>query len=731
MAGRRRIYTFTKPWSSAKKISGPADRPIFFPAVALGAAAIVTQFVFLREFLSVFYGNELILGTILALWMIITGLGSMIGKRIEHISLGVIFFSLGITPLISIFFLRFIRHLIFDPGVMVNFGTFLASSAILLFPFCFIAGFTFPRLSQLSSGRRGENTIPRVYSWEALGSVIGGIVFSSILINHLSSFQILSLMAITNFLIAFAFSIREKRLAIIFLSLLCFVTGALSLIYCDLEAITRQYLFPREKLLFFKDTPYGQVTVTDRQGQINFYENGILLFSSPDYVYLEESVHYAMVRHRQPRRILVISGGFTGLTEEIMKYKSVRQVDYIELNPALTELGKVFTPKLEDPRIHVINKDARIFIKDSHQTYDVVLINLPDPQTAQINRFYTDEFFQELKSSLDRHSIVSLSLSSSADYLSKEARAFKGNIISTLKKNFTHVKVIPASKDFLLASDSPIEEKIIPLLEQKGIVNTYVNRHYIDEDLIMRRSQQIMTSVDKEVRINSDFYPLAYWRSLALWFSAFEWKPWWLLSIVILIPLFILFKSFNTISYGIFTAGLSASSLEVMILLSFQAIYGYVYQMLSIIITVFMAGLSVGALYRPNFGKWINHFACVQYGVALLSFLFFLLLMTKSIIPRSDIYPHLFFVSITFLVALLIGAQFSLASFLSPGHIVNRAAQLYGVDLIGAAIGAMLTSTLLVPVLGLPRTGLVISLLNIASGTLALWNKRNYTIQGG
>ncbi len=51
----------------------------------------------------------------------------------------------------------------------------------------------------------------------------------------------------------------------------------------------------------------------------------------------------------------------------------------------------------------------------------------------------------------------------------------------------------------------------------------------------------------------------------------------------------------NTITLGILTGGFAASSVEILLLISFQIIYGYVYFLTGVIISIFMAGLAFGA----------------------------------------------------------------------------------------------------------------------------------------
>ena len=75
-----------------------------------------------------------------------------------------------------------------------------------------------------------------------------------------------------------------------------------------------------------------------------------------------------------------------------------RAVDYVELDPLILELGKRYLPtNLADGRIRVINTDGRLFVKQTAEKYDVAIIDVPAPATAQLNRFYTAEFLAEVK----------------------------------------------------------------------------------------------------------------------------------------------------------------------------------------------------------------------------------------------------------------------------------------------------------------------------------------------
>ena len=706
------------------------EKPLALSIIALGITAIITQIILLREFLSVFYGNELVIGIILANWMTLTGCGSFLGRISEKIeketgSIIAAITLLGILPVVTVFLLRYLRNIVFDAGSMIGIIQILYSSFILLMPFCLVSGFAFTLFSHTISKKYQSNLIPNVYSLEALGSLIGGLTFSFVMAFFLETFQSLLLLMIFDFIVvlilSFKYGTRGTRIVVISVAVTFLFLASLF----NFDALTRKYLFYHQKILYFKDTPYGNLTITAQNEQKNFYENNVLLFSTNDPIMNEEAVHFAMIQRQASKKVLLISGGISGTMDEILKY-DVDKIDYVELNPFLTEIGKTYTPSLSDPKINVINKDARLFIKGTWESYDVALINLPDPNTAQVNRYYTEEFFKELKAKLNKDAVISIGLTSSADYLSEEARQLKSSILNTLKTSFRNVLVVAGMKDYFLASDGSLDIHIARMIGQRGIKNLYVNKYYLDDALLEQRNEFILGSLSGNAMVNRDFTPVSYYRQLILWLSYFEFNPWMVIVVSSLI-LFVILSKLTPITLGIFTGGFAASSIEIILLLAFQIIYGFAYRMLGIIITIFMAGLAAGSLYRHKItGADINAYIVVQFGIGLLSCALplYLLLINSSTLSIGVL--HLAFFLPTFIIAFLIGMEFSIASYLQKGTAASAASQLYGIDLIGSAIGALLVTAILIPLLGIMQVSFVIGGLSFVSAIIALFNRKRY-----
>ncbi len=353
--------------------------------IILGFTSTFTQIYLIREFLSVLYGNELVIGVVLACWMLLTGTGAYLGKLFKKIKgkLGFILFLqvlLAILPLLTVIKLDLWRSLAFPYGSMVGLTDILYASFLLQLPFCLINGFLFTAYTCLISEFSGENLTGFAYAVESIGSVLGGLLVNFILLWFLGTFQSLRVLLVINILSTFLFVwfICRKRELILFSIVSCIIVPLFFLI--DFVKLSQEWLYPQQEVVCNRSTPYGTVVVTKNSGQLNFFENGLLLFSSNNEIFNEEAVHYAMIQHPSPKKVLLISGGITGMMKEIQKYHPER-IDYLEFNPAITDIGKTFTTTLNDPVVRIYNEDARRFLKRDVGKFDVALINLPEPST--------------------------------------------------------------------------------------------------------------------------------------------------------------------------------------------------------------------------------------------------------------------------------------------------------------------------------------------------------------
>jgi len=679
-------------------------------ACALGFLAVVTQTVLLREFLSVTDGNELILGLVLACWMVLTGAGAFLARRSPanaEFRLHDRIVILSVLPLCTAIGLRAVKGLLFAPGTVPGLWETLLVSVILLAPFCFSAGHTFVRLAERFVHR--QSSIASAYGWEAAGSVVGGL--AGFLVTDTMAGNIPVLCGLVVFGAGFAIaSIRRDaaswlRAAVAVLLAVIAVAGS-----GTIDSSSRRWLFAGQEIMFARDTPYGSVVVAEHAGQRNLYENGLLLSSSGDIVGREEATHFAMVQRSRPREVLLVSGAASGILDEVLKYP-VRTVVYVELNGGIRAAAPFLGPPPDDARLKPKEGDVRTTLASAPGPYDVVLINTPDPTTAQTDRLFTLEFLRLARSCMTDSSVLALSLLPTVEYYGGRARLVASSVFGTLKSVFPYVVAIPGERNYLLASGAPLETGIAGLVEARKISTTAVNRYYIDDELLRSRSRSFVDGLDTLARPNTDLHPVAYFRQIAFWLESFgipaEYVGWGV-TILVLMG----FLGVSPVGRGVYAAGFAAAGVEVIVLLGYQCLYGFVYHSLWLVIGGFMGGLAAGS-------AWISRIsppAARRWFILGLLALACIALMSAGALEALVAAGRMEFPGMALLLGLIVlsggatGIVFGAGSMIETGGTHHVAGTLYSADLAGSALGSLAAAVFLVPMLGT----------SIAAGSMAI-----------
>ena len=474
----------------------------------------------------------------------------------------------------------------------------------------------------------------------------------------------------------------------------------------------RQIAFPGQEIIYFKDSPFGIFIITNQNGQKNYYENNVLISSTGDIITREESVHISMVQHKSPSNILVLSGITKGIIDEILKYP-VKSIDYVDINPEIIDIAKHYFKNDTVKQLNLTEKDPIRYLKLNKTKYDIVLINLPKPSTIHLNRFYTKEFFGLLKKNLTTDAIISLSVPSSSNYMNEEAKKFLSIIYATLKSEFQYVEIYPLNEDFLLASNASLSKKISEKISLSNIQNQYVNEYYFDDELLKIRSDKVYEQLSKNVALNLDFSPVFYQSQIKLWLSKFDIKYWIPAILIILFSGFFFIKA-GSVYKGVFAAGFTSTSVEIILLLVFQVVFGYVYAVAGIFIMIFMGGLALGSYYLPKYIS-INKrtFRKIQFGISFFAFLLPLIFLMVKNINLNDYLLFTIFTILLLVISVLTGGIFSLASKIIKEDYATIASNAYGLDLLGAATGALLFTIYLIPTLGFLWSVIIAGLFNL------------------
>ena len=742
-------------------MSGRASIGLRAILALIGFNAVVAQVVLMRGLLVLFYGNEVSLGIMLATWLLWTAAGSaLLGRLAVRHDARRVLASLQVLIALAfpatIFALRAGKSLLQPvPGEVAGPGVMLATSLAALAPFCMLSGALFAAGSRVYAAETASSTssaTSSVYLLEAAGSGAGGLLASLFLVRWLNPFEIAAVLALLNLMAACCLLTRgPRRLAMAGLLLVAalYTFPAASTL---LERVSLARLWQGFELLATRNSVYGNLAVAGTQGTRSLFENGLILFSVPDPAAAEEAVHYALLEHPRPLSLLLIGGGVNGSLAQALGHPSISRVDYVELDPAVLELTRRYFwgewPRLEaDPRVYVHNIDGRLFLKTTAQKFDVIIVNLPDPQTAQLNRFYTAEFFHEAADKLNPGGLLSFQLRAAEDYISPELGEFLRCINHTLREIFPETSAIPGETVHFFAARQPGvlaagPDELIARLRERNLHASYVREHYIPFRMMPDR----MLDLEQQIRprtstpINHDFVPIAYYFDVVLWSTRFNIAYRALFQsvarvsfrLVVGLAAVLLFalalagrivrphRRRQTVA-GVCVAamGFTLMAMEVLLLLAFQAIYGYVYQQLAIIIAAFMAGMALGSwwsLRQPDSGSirtlaWLQVLGAALPLVAYVLFLWFSQFRSG---PALVLISKLGFPAMACCCGLLGGFQFPIASrAFFAGSEARSVGAVYALDLVGACAGALLPSIYLIPIFGLLRTALLIGLVDL------------------
>jgi len=741
---------------------------ISFALLLMGFSTLLAQTLLVREFLISFYGNELIIGIILANWLILVASGSILASRycakISHPIL--VYTSLQALiawylPL-SVLIIRMTKNILgLGMGEGIGISPAIFSSFLILAPLCILLGAQFPFGCRIFTDffQRPLEAAGCVYILEALGFILAGPAITYLLITKLNSLQIAFLVGILNLSCAILLLKREvkpqvrKRATVflaVFLVLLLFIYFSFSekLHYLS---INKQYR--PQKILAYRNSLYANLVVTQTGKQYNFYSNGmpIITIPFPDIFSVEELAHLVCLSHKQPRNLLLISGGPGGLLKEILKHP-LQKVDYIEIDPTLIELTKKFSQQitaeeLNDPRLTIKYIDARRFVLLAKDKYDVIILNLPIPSTLQLNRFFTKEFFQKLKTILGKDGIFALRLPGSLSYISEAQRKLNASILNTLRDEFAFLRIIPGETNLYLAAKSNFTispEILISRMKERNIQARLISESYLRYRLSAHWLNWFNASMHniRQIKSNSDLLPAAVFYSVAYWNAQFSpgLNPFFrildklnlkiLFSSLCLIGLVFFFfqratSNFKKLSLGfaIASTGFTGMSVNLMLIFSYQSFYGFVFQHFALLITAFMAGLGLGswlvtrALYKIK--KEITFFAKIELALIIfcLSLVILLSYLDKS--PTQKL-SFIFFL-LSSLCGCLVGAEFPLANKIYGQEKQNysrSAGILYGLDLAGSWLATLLISIALVTLIGITKTCLFLAALKLISFVL-------------
>jgi spermidine synthase len=684
-----------------------------------GFTMLMVQVVFLREFSSLYFANELIVGVFLSFWMLFTGTGAFVVRffKIFRWNYAGIFPLLsGVTALLALWLLYAAKEWLVPGGTIAGLSDWLLTVALVTFIFCFPSGMIFTWFSAVLSNFSGSRQTGSVYIAEQAGSLMAGVLFYMVSSFWFNAFTTLTFLLGVNYFMALY----------LFMPIRCRISRGLALIGLFLLFalwFVPQYRIAREMVTkkslsgtFF--SPYGSIDILDNKGGPDFFEKGHFVSGELQSQEREELIHPALLLHDSPRHILLINVD-PGLIPEALKYDSL-EVDFVSSDMARIHMEQSIVEYLgkADDRVEFIHDDPIRFLKSQPAlVYDVVLIGGSIPYNLEATRFYTSVFFELVSGKLKSDGLMVTGGMAYIPACSENRRDILRVLGQTISKVFPYMEIWVGKKVFFIASKKRLEANWWQKHPKVIRENKFVREEYLPDSVLKEQGAYIKDLLRGKVAENTLIHPVLFQLALHDMSEFWDVDFYWFVVVLGLIFVFgLLF--FRESAKGVFLAGFVLGGMQVDLLLMWQLVMGDLYKATGLLFSLFMAGLAIGAwLGRQN----ILFFKPRFFPVLLIV----LSVLAISSMPVLDTIGSIWLFPVIALMLILSfsivgGGVFVSGLSLHHGSIERTASFIYVADVVGGALGSFLAAIFFVPFTGLVNTGYLFGMAVLVGGLLMI-----------
>lgn len=679
----------------------------------LGAVASLFQLVIMREFVFSVAKNEFSLIAAIGVWLLFCSLGSFCGKRKILIADQYLPFAFTLLFCLCLVCIHSAKYII---GSSYYEATSISASAamgvFLIGPLGFLVGYGFARFSRgyLRSRPSGDNIYARFFAYEAIGFFVAGMLFTFFLSAYANPFLFAVLPLL--FIPVLPAPLSQKK-RFLYPAAILLVAMAFS---ASLPFILKKE-FQGAVIISSRGSPYGPLIEAERFEAWSLYASGNLVASSEDAVWQEAFTHTSIASCDELGRVLVIGAASVGQLGELAKY-DIGRIDCVELNPLLVSWCQSKLSRRQKEQIHFIVDDPRSYLRSAEKSYDCILMNIAAPASVALNRYFSQDFFALIKKNLTQKGVFAFFVPSQRDILSPRYVQFNSCVINTVDSVFKQRFVVPSDSMIILASEmaSFSEAGLLSRFESRKPPTEYFTFYHLADLLDAGRRGYVNAMIERSVPVNTDDRPLGFFYYTLLQEAKFYPRLW-------LAPenlqryswfFFLAFMGFWVflmagrpafrVSFQAALCGFASISLTSIIIMLFQIFSGALFWKVGIIIGVCMLGLAISAFLSDAI---INRIGFRPYLVSVLYLIWFFLFAGLSLALRAK--NELFYFDFTLYVCSLLcglctGAMYPL---LSRFFMLNRyqpkviAGQVYSADLLGAFLGTLFCSFVLLPVWGI------------------------------
>ncbi len=278
-----------------------------------------------------------------------------------------------------------------------------------------------------------------------------------------------------------------------------------------------------DRIVFSKRTAFQDVEILDLKdyGRCLILDGKMQSSQSDECIYHEVMVHPALLSHPNPKKVFIVGGGEGATLREVLRHPSVEDVLMVDIDQEVVDACKRYLPEwhqgaFDDPRVTLKYLDARKYIEETQEVFDVIIIDISEPvEEGPAYLLYTKEFYELVYDRLSHDGLIVLQAGTTTIRYLLNFSA----VCHTLEAVFPIVSPYHASIPsfglpwgFALASKkyNPMELDIAEIDHRiskriRGELQAYDGKTHHGQFLL---SKQIRTKMAQEHRIIEDNHPL-------------------------------------------------------------------------------------------------------------------------------------------------------------------------------------------------------------------------------
>ncbi|WP_026505604.1 polyamine aminopropyltransferase [Butyrivibrio sp. NC3005] len=297
-----------------------------------------------------------------------------------------------------------------------------------------LAGAEIPILTRIieEDEQNLKMTLSSIFSFDYVGGLIGSIAFPILLLPKLGYFATSFLCGLLNIIAALMIIIKfHDRLenSKLYRNIAFIIAGfmVLGMIFADNISDSIEGGLYRDRIVLIEQTKYQKIVMTRHKDDTRLYIDGNCQFSTSDeYRYHEALVHIPMSKVSRKEKVLILGGGDGLAAREVLKYDTVKDIDLVDLDGEMIRIcstdkniTRINQNSLVNKKLHAHIEDAYEFLENNKNLYDLIIVDLPDPNSESLNKLYSNVFYRLCKNALSKGGVMVVQ--STSPYYAKDA----------------------------------------------------------------------------------------------------------------------------------------------------------------------------------------------------------------------------------------------------------------------------------------------------------------------